>query len=142
MKWLSYVPLQPCVHTPRLLFVSTTHIWSTFFGLVACRRLSSSEGAPAGFWGVFCAKPWSRGRCQAQERRTSAVIPTAVRVQKTETWLGPPKHYRKYITTREISTCRGNLSAVFTMCYANAHPAIMESTCTKLARGLWVTEGV
>ena len=45
--------------------------------LVACsRRLSSSEAAPAGFWEVFCAKPRSRGRFQAQERRTPAVVPT------------------------------------------------------------------
>ena len=27
----------------------TTHIKTTFFGLVACRRLSASEGAPEGF---------------------------------------------------------------------------------------------
>ena len=47
-----------------------------------------------------------------------AAVPTAVGVQKTETWLGPP-HYRKYIATREISTCPGERSAVFTMCYAN-----------------------
>ena len=66
-----------------------------------------------------------------------ADVPTPVGVQKTETWLGPP-HYRKYIATREISTCREDLSVVFTMCYANAHAAIMESTCTELARGPWV----
>ena len=68
-------------------------------------------------------------------------VPTAVGVQKTETWLGPPKYYRKYIATREISTCPGEMSAVFTMCYANAHAAIGQSTCTELARGPWVTGG-
>ena len=31
-----------------------------------------------------------------------AAVPTAVGVQKTETWLGPPKHYRKYIATSTI----------------------------------------
>ena len=67
-----------------------------------------------------------------------AAVPTAVGVRKTETWLGPP-HYRIYIATREISNCRGDLSVVLTMSYANAHAAIMESTCTELARGPWVT---
>ena len=33
-------------------------------------------------------------------------------------------------------------TTVFTMCYANAHAAIMESACTELARGSWVTGGV
>ena len=41
----------------------------------------------------------SRGRCQAQERRTPAAVPTAVGVQRRETWLGPPYHNRKYIAT-------------------------------------------
>ena len=59
-----------------------------------------------------------------------------------ETWLGPPKHYRKYIATRDMPTCRGAGSAFFTMCYVDAHAAIMESTCTELARGPWVTGGV
>ena len=70
-----------------------------------------------------------------------AAVPTAVGVQKTDTWLGPP-HYRNYFTTREISTRHGDLSAVLTMCYANAHAAIMESTCAELARGPWVIGGV
>ena len=70
-----------------------------------------------------------------------AAVPTAVGVQKSETWLGPP-HYRKYIATREMSTSHGDLSAVFTMCCANAHSMIMESSCTELARGQWVTGGV
>ena len=56
-------------------------------------------------------------------------------VQKTETWLGPPKHYRKHIAIREMSTCRGAGSALFTMYYVDAHATIMESTCTELARG-------
>ena len=47
----------------------SANVMATFFGLVACRRLSSSEGAPAGFRGIFCARPRSRGRCQAQEER-------------------------------------------------------------------------
>ena len=65
-----------------------------------------------------------------------AAVPTAVGVQKTETWLGPPKkHYRKYIATRDISTCPREKSAVFTICYANAHATIGQSTCIKLARG-------
>ena len=62
-------------------------------------------------------------------------------VQKTGTWLGPPKPNRKYTAKREISTCRGDLSAVFTMCYANVHAAIMESTCTELAERPWFTGG-
>ena len=71
-----------------------------------------------------------------------AAVPTSdVGVQKTETWLGSP-HYRKYIATREISPCLGENSAVFTMCYANAHAVIEQSTCTELARGPWVTGGV
>ena len=41
----------------------------------------------------------------------------------------------KCIATTEISTCRGEKSAVFAMCYASAHPAIGQSTCTELARG-------
>ena len=90
-------------------------------------------------------------RCSAQNRGLGgdvrlksgepAAVPTAVGVQKTETWLGP-RHYRKYIATREISTNPGENSAVFTMCYANAHAAIGQSTCTELARGPWVTGGV
>ena len=32
----------------------TTHIWSSLFGSVAYRRLSSSEGAPAVVWEAFC----------------------------------------------------------------------------------------
>ena len=55
---------------PQMPQKVTTHIQTNFFGLVACRRLSSSEGAPSGFKKVFCAKPRSRRRCQAQERRT------------------------------------------------------------------------
>ena len=91
------------------------------------------------------------GRSSAQNRglggdvrlksKEPAAVPTAVGVQKTETWLGPP-HYRKYIATGNISICSGDLSAVFTMCYANAHAAIMESTCIELAPGPWVTGGV
>ena len=50
-------------------------------------------------------------------------------------------NYQKHIATREISTCRRDLSAVFTMCYANAHAPIMGSTYTELARGPWVTGG-
>ena len=73
--------------------------------------------------------------------REPAAVPTAVGVQKTETWLGPP-HYRKYIATREISPYPGETSAVFTMCYANAHASIGQSTCTKLARGPWITGGI
>ena len=42
---------------------------------------------------------------------------------------------RKYIATREISTTLGHLSAVFTICYANAHAAIVQPTYTELARG-------
>ena len=71
-----------------------------------------------------------------------AAVPTAVGVHKTETWLGPPHYYRKYIATREISPCPGKKSAVFTMCYENAHAAIGQSTCTELPRGPWVTGGV
>ena len=56
----------------------------------------------------------------------SAAVLTAVGVQKTETWLGPP-HYRKYIDTREISPCPGEKSSVFTVCCANAHAAIGQS---------------
>ena len=53
-----------------------------------------------------------------------------------ETWLGPTKDFsRKYIATRDISTCRGRQSAVFIMYYANAHAAIGQPTCTELARG-------
>ena len=55
---------------------------------------------------------------------------------------GRKHNSQKYIATREISTCRGERSAVFTMCYANAHAAIVQSTCTELARGPWVTGGV
>ena len=55
-----------------------------------------------------------------------------------ETWLGPTKHNsRKYIATKDI--LRINLSrkksAVFTMCYANTHAAIVQSICTELVRG-------
>ena len=46
------------------------------------------------------------------------------------------------MATREISTSLGEKSAVFTMCYANVHAAIVQSTCTELARGPWVTGGV
>ena len=69
-----------------------------------------------------------------------AGVPTAA---WRETWLGPTKHNpRQYIATREISTCRGEKFAVFIMCYANAHAAIVHSTCNELARGPWVTGGV
>ena len=64
-----------------------------------------------------------------------ATVPTAVGVQKTETWLRPPKPYQKYIATGEISTCPRGESAVFTMCYTNAHAAIGQSTCTVLPGG-------
>ena len=61
-------------------------------------------------------------------------------VQKTETWLGPPKlNYKKYIARREIPTSRREESALFTMCYADAHAAIMMSTCNELPRGSWGT---
>ena len=107
-------------------------IYTTFFSLVARRRLSSSEGAPEGVGEVCRAKPRSRRRYQAQERS----IPGSVRTAAwRETWLGPTKDFsRKYIATREISTSLRPLSAVFTMCYANAHPAIWQPTCTELAR--------
>ena len=84
---------------------------------------------------------WSRRRYQAQERSIPAAVPTSA---WREIWLGPIKHNSgKYIATRKISTCRGEKSAVFnTMCYANAHAAIVESTCSELARGPWVTGGV
>ena len=50
---------------------------------------------------------------------------------------------RKYIATREISTCRrGEKSAEFTICYVNVHAAIAQSTRTELARGPWFTGGV
>ena len=45
------------------------------------------------------------------------------------------QNYRNYIATREIPTCRGAGSALFTMCYVDAHAAIMESSCTELAMG-------
>ena len=61
-------------------------------------------------------------------------IPTAVGIQNAETWYGLP-HYRKCIDTRNMSTCSGEKSAVFLMCYASAHAAIGQSTCTELARG-------
>ena len=58
--------------------------------------------------------PRSRGRCQAQERRKPAAVPTAAGVQKTETWLGPPKHnYRKCIDTREIPTLEAGICVVY-----------------------------
>ena len=41
-----------------------------------------------------------------------AAAPTAVRVQKTETWLGPP-HYRKYIATREITVFERKVCSVY-----------------------------
>ena len=76
----------------------------------------------------------------SQERSIPAAVPTAA---WRETWLGPTKHnYRKYIASREISTCRGEKSAVFSMYYANAHAAIRKSTYTELIRGPWVTGGV
>ena len=118
---------------PQMPQKRSRHMQTTFFGLVARRRLSSSEGAPEEI-GVVCrAKPRSRRRYQAQERP----IPGSVRTAAwRETWLGPTKDFsRKYIATREISTSLGPLSAVFTMCYANAHPAIWQPTCTELARG-------
>ena len=82
------------------------------------------------------------GEVRLLQRRTPAAVPTAVGVQKMETWLGPPRHYRKYTATREIPTCRGAGSALFAMCYVDAHAAIMESTCTELAREAWLTGGV
>ena len=70
---------------------------------------------------------------QAQERSVPGSVRTAI---WRETWLGPTKDFsRKYIATREISTCRGRQSAVFIMYYANAHAAIGQPTCTELARG-------
>ena len=47
-----------------------------------------------------------------------------------------------YIATREMPTCRGAGSALFPVCYVDVHAAIMESTCTELVRGAWVTGGV
>ena len=53
-----------------------------------------------------------------------------------ENWLGSTKDFsQKYIATIEILTSLKPLSAVFTMCYANAHPAIWQPICTELARG-------
>ena len=114
----------------------TTHILSTFFGLVACRRLSFSEGAPPGVLGGLLSKT-------AVSEAISGSIPAAVPTAAwRETWLGPAKHNsRKYIATREISL-RGEKYAVFTMCYANAHAAIVQSTCTELTRGPWATGSV
>ena len=49
---------------------------------------------------------------------------------------GRPRTFLENILpTREISTSLRPLSAVFTMCYANAHPAIWQPTCTELYRG-------
>ena len=47
-----------------------------------------------------------------------------------------------YYHKKEIPTCCGEKSAVFAMCYVNAHSAIVQSTCTELARGPWVAGGV
>ena len=58
--------------TERCLLYTFSQLSSA---LVACRRLSSSEGALAGNWEVFCAKTRSRWRCQAQERRTPTAVP-------------------------------------------------------------------
>ena len=125
---------------PQIPQKRSRHMQRTFFGLVARRRLSSSEGAPEGVGEVCLAKPRSRRRYQAQERSIPGSVPTAA---WRETWLGPTKDFsRKYIATREISTSLGPLSAVFTMCYANAHPVIWQPTCTELARGPWVTGGI
>ena len=82
-------------------------------------------------------RPFAQNHDLGGDVRLKSGESAAVGVQKTETWLGPP-HYQKYIATREISTCPGEKSAVFTMCYANAHAAIGQSTCTELARGPWV----
>ena len=46
-------------------------------------------------------------------------------VQKTEIWLGTPKHYRKYIAASEIPTYRGAGSVLFTMCHVDAHAVIV-----------------
>ena len=70
-------------------------------------------------------------------RLKSGSLPGSVRTAAwRETWLGPTKDFsRKYIATREMSTSLRPLSAVFTMCYANAHPAIWQPTCTEFYRG-------
>ena len=103
---------------PQMPQKRSRHMQTTFFGLVTRRRLSSSEGAPEGVGEVCWAKPRSRRRYQAQERS----IPGSVRTAAwQETWFGPTKDFsRKYIATREISTCRGRQSAMFIMYYANA----------------------
>ena len=46
----------------------------------ACRRLSSSEGAPAGFWEVFCAKSRSRG--DVRVKSGEHIFPLEVDAQK------------------------------------------------------------
>ena len=67
---------------------------------------------------------------------TPTDVPTVVGVQKTE------HNYRKYIATRQIPTCREAKSALSTMCYADAHVAIMELTGTELSRGPWSTRAM
>ena len=41
-----------------------------------------------------------------------AAVPTAVGVQKTETWLGPP-HYQKYCYKRDINLSRRKVCSVY-----------------------------
>ena len=120
----------------------TTYIIKTiFFGLVACRRLSSSEGAPAGFWEVFCAKPRPRGRCQVQEWRVPAAVPTAAGVQKTETWLGLPKpNYtvlpdNAYLSLGKRLHFRGPTLPVIAVATSEVGPAVLlfvEEVCQVL----------
>ena len=92
--------------------------------------------------GLLCKTSVSGAMSRSRAGDTCCCSYCCRRTENGETWLGPPKHYRKYIATREISTCRGDLSAVFTMCYANAHATILESTGTERARGPWVTGDV
>ena len=112
----------------------TTDIKTTFFGLVARRKLIVLFGgcSSRGWGGLLSKTAVSEAISGSRAVHTCCRSTAAWR----ETWLGPTKHNsQKYIARREISTSLRPLSAVFIMCYANAHAAIGQRTCTELAWG-------
>ena len=76
----------------------------------------------------------SRGNARLMSGMTPAAVPTAVGVQKTETWLGPPK--QNYCHKRDTNLPWSWICFVYHgLCTRTC--AFLDDTCAKLVRGPW-----
>ena len=109
------------------------HMQTTFFGIVARRRLP--------LWRVLQK---GLGRSTEQNRglggdirlKSGPYLVLFVLLNGGRPGSGRPRTFLENILPQEryqLYSLRP-LSAVFTMCYANAHPAIWQPTCSELYR--------